>query len=93
MHGLKQQELALLPPLGAPLGALQLAGGVLKASLTSVLLDLLRVVAAELSLGGRGGVVRPSRPDKNKQRDQGEKAVQRVLHKNFSGPILLPPDA
>jgi hypothetical protein len=38
-------------------------------------------------------VVRPSRPDKNKQRDQGEEAVQRELHKNFSRPRLLPPDA
>ena len=75
------------------MGALQLAGGVLEASLTSVLLNLLRVVAAELSLGGCGGVVWPSRPDKNKQRDEGEKALQKELHKKSSRHRLLPPDA
>jgi hypothetical protein len=75
------------------LGALHFTGGVLEASLTSVLLNFLRVVAAELSLGGGSGVVWQSRPDKKKQRDEGEKALQRELHKKFGRPRLLPPDA
>ena len=74
------------------MGALHLAGGVLKASLNSVLRNFLGVVTAEVSLGGRSGVVWPSRPNKNKQRDQGEKALQRELNKKFSRPRLLPPD-